>query len=86
MKPGAKLTVDKGMAHRIPYTWCLTNTCIAADLASPALLREMDNGKNLTVEVVDTNLLAVTTSLPLGQFAAVRKGAPAQLFEQKIDE
>ena len=86
MKPGAKLTVDKGTAHKIPYTWCLTNTCIAADLASPALLREMDNGKNLTVEVVDTNLLAVTTSLPLQQFAAVRKGAPAQVFEQKIDE
>ena len=86
MKPGAELTVDKGTAHKIPYTWCLTNTCIAADLASPALLREMDNGKNLTVEVVDTNLLAVTTSLPLQQFAAVRKGAPAQVFEQKIDE
>ena len=50
------------------------------------LLREMEAGKNLTVEVVDTNLLAVTTSLPLGQFAAVRKGAPSQVFEQQIDE
>jgi invasion protein IalB len=86
MKPGAKLTVDKGTAHKIPFTWCLTNTCIAADLAGPALLREMENGKNLAVEVVDTNLLAVTTSLPLNRFAAVRKGAPAQVFEQKIDE
>jgi invasion protein IalB len=86
MKPGAKLTVDKGTAHKIPFTWCLTNTCIAADLAAPALLREMEAGKNLTVEVVDTNLLAVTTSLPLQQFAAVRKGPPTQVFEQKIDE
>jgi len=86
MKPGTKLTVDKGTAHKIPFTWCLTNTCIAADLAGPALLREMENGKNLAVEVVDTNLLAVTTSLPLNRFAAVRKGAPAQVFEQKIDE
>ena len=51
-----------------------------------ALLRELEAGKNLTVEVVDTNLLAVTTSLPLGQFGAVRKGAPAQVFEQQIDE
>src|SRR4051794_29526531 len=25
--PGVKLTVDKGAAHRIPFTWCLTNTC-----------------------------------------------------------
>jgi invasion protein IalB len=86
MKPGAKLTVDKGTAHKIPFTWCLTNTCIAGDRAAPALLREMEAGKNLTVEVVDTNLLAVTTSLPLQQFAAVRKGEPAQVFEQKIDE
>jgi len=86
MKPGAKLTVDKGTAHKIPFTWCLTNTCIAGDRAAPALLREMEAGKSLTVEVVDTNLLAVATSLPLQQFATVRKGAPAQVFEQKIDE
>ena len=86
MPPGAKLTIDKGTAHKIPFTWCLTNTCIAGDAAKPALLRELEAGKNLTVEVVDTNLLAVTTSLPLNQFAAVRKGAPAQVFEQHIDE
>ena len=86
MPPGAKVSVDKGTAYKIPFSWCLTNTCIAGDRAAPALLREMEAGKNLTVEVVDTNLLAVTTSLPLQQFAAVRKGAPAQVFEQKIEE
>ena len=86
MPPGVKLTVDKTTAHKIPFTWCLTNTCIAGDAASPALLREMEAGKNLVVEVVDTNLLAVTTAVPLEKFAAVRKGAPAQVFEQKIDE
>jgi invasion protein IalB len=26
MPPGVKLTVDKGAAHKIPFTWCLTNT------------------------------------------------------------
>jgi invasion protein IalB len=86
MPPGVKLSIDKGVAHKIPFTWCLTNTCIAGDAAKPALLREMETGKNLTVEVVDTNLVAVATSLPLSQFAAVRKGAPAQVFEQQIDE
>lgn len=84
MLPGAKLTVDKGAAYKISFTWCLTNTCIAADLAEPELLREMEAGKNMTVEMVDTNLTAVTTALPLLQFAAVRKGAPAQVFEQQI--
>ncbi len=86
MRPGVKAHVDKGTAYKIPFTWCLTNTCIAGDLAAPALLREMEAGKTLAVEVVDTNLLAVTTSLPLQNFAAVRKGAPTQVFEQKIDE
>ena len=46
----------------------------------------METGKQLTVEVVDTNLLAVTTALPLTQFAAARKGAPMQVIEQQIDE
>jgi invasion protein IalB len=84
--PGVKLTVDKGTAHKIPFSWCLTNTCIAGDAAGPALLRELDNGKSLTVEVIDTNMLAVTTALPLEKFAAVRKGAPAKVFEQSIEE
>jgi invasion protein IalB len=86
VRPGVKVSVDKGTAYKIPFTWCLTNTCIAGDLAAPALLREMEAGKTLTIEVVDTNLLAVTTSLPLQTFAAARKRAPAQVFEQKLDE
>ena len=84
--PGVKLTVDKGAAHKVPFSWCLTNTCIAGDAASPALLREMESGKSLVVEVVDTNMLAVTTSVPLDKFAAARKGAPAKVFEQAIEE
>ena len=86
MPAGAKLTVDKGTAHKVPYTWCLTNTCIAGDVANPELLGEMESGGNLVIEVVDTNMLAVSTSLPLGQFAATRKGAPTKVFEQNIDE
>jgi invasion protein IalB len=86
MPAGVKLTVDKGTAHKIPFTWCLTNTCIAGEAAKPGLLREMATGKSIVLEVVDTNMLAVMTSLPLSQFAAVRKGTPVQVFEQKIDE
>ena len=83
---GVKLTVDGGSAYRLPFTWCLTNACIAADAANPELLREMDRGRKLAVEVVDTNLLAVTTSAPLDRFAAARAGAPINTFEQTIDE
>jgi invasion protein IalB len=86
LQAGAKLTVDQGKQHRIPYVWCLTNTCIAADAAGPDLIREMNAGKKLVLEVVDSNVLAVSTTLPLDQFAAVRNADPAQIFQQDIDE
>lgn len=82
----AKLTVDQGGSYRLPYSWCLANACIAADVADPKFIKQLESGKTLTLEVVDSNLLSVTTSLPLAQFASVHKGAPAQTFEQDIDE
>src|SRR5215218_2383998 len=86
VQAGVKLTVDNGPIYNIPFKFCLTNTCIAGDTAKPALIRDLEAGKSLKVEVVDTNMLAVTTSLPLTQFAAVHRGAPTQVFEQQIDE
>jgi invasion protein IalB len=74
------------MTYPIPYVWCLTNTCIAADLIDPKRVREMETGQNLLLEVVDSSVLTVSTSLPLNQFAAVRQGTAAQTFEQTIDE
>jgi invasion protein IalB len=81
-----KLTVDQGSSYRVPYTWCVTNACVAADVADPKIINDMESGKTLTLEVVDSNLLSLTTSLPLAQFASVHKGAPAQTLEQYIDE
>jgi invasion protein IalB len=86
LQSGVKLTVDRGSAYRVPYMWCLTNTCIAADRADPNLIKEMETGQNLSLEVVDSSVLAVSTSLPLNQFSTVRQGAPARTFEQAIDE
>jgi invasion protein IalB len=86
LQAGVRITIDQGAAYRIPYAWCLTNTCIAADLADPRLLKEMETGQKLLLEVVDSSVLTVSTSLPLNQFATVRQGIPAQTFEQAIDE
>jgi invasion protein IalB len=86
LQAGVKIAVDQGTPYRIPYVWCLTNTCIAADLADPNLIREMESGQKLLLEVVDSSVLTVSTSLPLNQFAAVRQGTPTQVFEQAIDE
>lgn len=81
-----KISVDGGKANHLPYTWCLSNACIAADVADPRIIKEMETGKTLTIEVVDNKLLAVTTSLPLAQFGQAHRGAPSQTFEQDIDE
>jgi invasion protein IalB len=81
-----KLTIDQGKPYGVPYTWCLTNTCIAGNAADPKMVREMVSGRTLQLEFVDSSLLSLTTSLPLGLFASVHQGAPAQTFEQDIDE
>jgi invasion protein IalB len=81
-----KLKVDEGRAYQVPYSWCLTNTCIAADAADPNIVTEMEVGKTLALEVVDSSLLAVTTSLPLSHFAAIHNSAPAERLNQDIDE
>jgi invasion protein IalB len=82
----AKLTVDQGSSYQVPYSWCVTNACIAADVAEPSIIKGMETGKALTLEVVDSNLLSLTTSLPLAEFASVHKGAPAKTLEQYVDE
>jgi invasion protein IalB len=86
LQSGVKLSVDQGSAYRLPYIWCLTNTCIAADVAEPKLIKEMEGGEKLSLEVVDSSVIAVSTSLPLTRFGAVRQGLPARTFEQAIEE
>jgi invasion protein IalB len=86
LQAGIKLTVDQGKPHQIPYVWCMTNTCIAGNAADPQLIREMEKGEKLVLEVVDSSVQSVSTTLPLNQFALVRKGAPARTFQQDVDE
>lgn len=86
LQAGVKLSVDKNSPYPVPYTWCLTNGCVAADIAAPTLIDEMKSGRTLTLEIVDTNILSLTTTVPLAQFASVYKGAPEKVYEQDIDE
>jgi invasion protein IalB len=86
LQAGVKLTVDQGKPHPIPYVWCMTNTCIAGNAVDAALIRELEKGQKLQIEIVDSSVQSVTTTLPLGQFASVRQGQPAQTFQQEIDE
>ena len=86
LQQAPKLSIDGGSPVRVPYTWCLSNLCIAADVAAPDIIKGMEAGKALTLELVDTNLLALTTAIPLAQFATAHKGVPAKTLEQYIDE
>ena len=36
-----KITIDQGEPHSVPYTWCLTNACIAGAVADPKMIEEM---------------------------------------------
>ncbi|MGJ4942340.1 invasion associated locus B family protein [Bradyrhizobium sp. HKCCYLS1011] len=83
---GVKLSIAHQSDYRIPFVWCLTNLCIAGKPADPTLLRAMENGQTLTLEVVDSNLLTVSTDMPLAQFAGVRHSAPSRIYEQDIEE
>jgi invasion protein IalB len=38
---GVKLTVDQGTSYQVPYNWCLTNACIASEVADPKMVQEM---------------------------------------------
>jgi invasion protein IalB len=86
LQAGTRLTVDQGKTYQVPYVWCMTNTCIAGNPADPQLVHEMEKGQKLSIQVVDSSVQSITTEIPLSQFAAVRKGAPAQTFQQDIDE
>ena len=85
LQPGINLAVDKGSPLLVPYTICLTNGCVAATVPEPNYLGELEAGKVLSLAVVNSNVVTVIASLPLDDFAKAHKGAPAQIFEQKLE-
>jgi invasion protein IalB len=85
LQPGIRLTVDKGTAMLVPYTICLANGCVAATVPEPGFLRELESGKTLSLDVVNSNVVTVIASLSLDNFASARQGVAAQIFEQKLE-
>jgi invasion protein IalB len=85
LQPGIKLTVDKGAPMQIPYVICLTNGCVAGSVANAALIHDLESGQMLALETVNTNVVGVTNSIPLNEFAKVHQGPATQIFEQKLE-
>jgi invasion protein IalB/dienelactone hydrolase len=86
LQHGVKVTVDQGSTTEVPFTWCLTNICIAARAIDPTVAAQMEAGQQLKLELTDLNFSSVAINLPLKQFAAVHKGPPAQTFDFKLDQ
>ncbi|MBI5260688.1 MAG: invasion associated locus B family protein [Bradyrhizobium sp.] len=85
LPPGIRLSIDQDVPMTIPYSWCLANACVAATAADAKLINALENGQRLTLEAVDSNILTITTTVPLHQFAAAHRGPPAQRFERQFD-
>lgn len=85
LQPGVRLTVDKGNSMNVPYTVCLDNGCVAATVADTSFVHALEAGRSLSIEGVNSNLVTVISSLPLDNFAKAYQGAPAQVFEQKLE-
>ena len=87
LQSGVKLKVDASAREvSVPFNWCFSNLCVAAAPASRELIRALEKSQTLSVEVVDTNLVGLAATIPLGQFVVAYKGTPAQTIEQVIDE
>lgn|SRR5262245_61156269 len=86
LQPGIKATVDNGSAMHVPYVICLANGCVAGTVAEPAFVREMEAARTLALETINPNVLTIVATLPLDDFAKVHQGAPAQIFEQKLEQ
>ena len=85
LQPGIKLTVDKNASMQIPYTICFANGCVAATVADPTFIHQLDSGRMLSVEGVNFNVRTVIASLPLQDFATVHQGVAEHIFEQKLE-
>ena len=85
LQPGVKLTVDQGSPMQIHYVICLANGCVAGSVANAGLIHDLETGQILALETVNSNVVGVTTSLPLKEFAEVHQGAPTQIFEQRLE-
>jgi invasion protein IalB len=85
LQSGIKLTIDQGPLMQIPYVLCLANGCVAGSAATVSMINELEKGETLMLETVNTNVVGVTNAIPLKGFAEAHLGAPAQIFEQRLE-
>ena len=85
LQAGVKLRFDRNEA-RLPYSWCFSNLCVAAAPVGKLAITALLEARSISVDVLNTNLVALTATIPTDQFSSAYKGAPAEVFEQIIEE
>ena len=83
---GVKVAIDQSGPTQLPYSWCLANACIAADVIEANTIGAMESGQELKLEVMNSNILTLATTVPLNGFATAHKEPPAQVFEYQFDD
>lgn len=87
LQAGVKVRLDnKSREIKLPYSWCFSNLCVAAAAIDSNAVRAFGETRTITVEVVNANLVTLTATIPSDQFASAHSGAPAEVFEQIIEE
>lgn len=86
LEAGVKVKIDENRPTIVPFNWCLSNICIAADVADASLAAHLESGRELSLELTDFSSSSFSMKLPpLNQFAAARKAAPAQVYNFGLD-
>jgi invasion protein IalB len=85
LQAGVKLRFDR-LEVLIPYSWCFSNLCIAAVPVGKAAIAALGEARTVSVDVLNSNLVALTAAVPTDQFASAYKGAPAEILEQIIKQ
>ena len=86
LQAGVTARVDNDAAAQFPYTYCLSNICIAAGPATPALIGKMDSGQILKIEQTDFKSSPVTMNVLLDQFTTAHKGLPAANYDYNLTD
>ena len=85
LQAGVKLRFDRHEV-RLPYSWCFSNLCVAAAPVGKLAITALGEARTISIDVVNANLVTLTATIPTDQFLSAHKGAPAEVFEQIIEE
>ena len=60
--------------------------CVAGAPVGKAAITALGEARTISVDVLNTNLVVLTATVPTDQFSSAYKGAPAEIIEQIIEE